>query len=319
MFKVLLSELYKIGLNIWYFYDSNLRTKNVLPARVISVGNITLGGSGKTPLTIYIAEELSKRDSVAILSRGYGRNSKGTLVLKGDSYLFNWEQVGDEPFLMWKKLKGTLPVIVGKNRYETGKIAIQQFESHYLILDDGFQYLPLKRDVDIICINQNTILRGDYLVPRGTLRESFASLNRATILVLNVKGDAPNARAIEFMQTYEKPFFVMKYEPLIFYNFEGENMSLSSLRGFDIAALLGIADPESFLKLLQKLGIEPKKQVIIRDHATYPIPKLRQLLKEFDFVVTTEKDLVKYPSFKNFLALEIEVKMDRQEEFLKLL
>lgn len=319
MLKFVLSELYRIGLGLWYFYDENLRTKDVLPARVISVGNITTGGSGKTPLTIYIAEKLSHKDRTAILSRGYRRKGKGTFILKEDTPLIKWDQVGDEPFLMWKKLKGAVPVIVGKNRYDTGQIAVRQFKSYYVILDDGFQYLPLKRDVDIVCINQKTVLKGDHLLPRGTLREAFAALKRATVLVLNIKSDTINQRAIEFLQAFKKPVFVMKYEPVRFYNFENVQMSLSGLKGFDLAILSGIADPQSFLMMIEKLGLEPKKKVIIRDHSTYPVPKLRQLLKDYDFVITTEKDLVKYPTFKNLLALEISVKLDKEKEFLELL
>ncbi len=319
MIKILLSKLYNLGLNLWYLYDEVHRTKDVLPAHVISVGNLTTGGTGKTPLTIFIAQKLSIERKVAILTRGYKRKGKGIYILKEDTPLMKWEEVGDEPYLMWKKLRGNVPILVGKNRYETGQIAIRQLNSEVLILDDGFQYFPLKRDIDIVCINQNTLIHGDYLLPRGNLRENFSALKRAHILVLNIKGDTLEHHALELLEPYKKPIFVMKYEPVKFYNFEGQQMSLNSLKGFDVAALSGIADPKSFIDLLTKLGITPKEIITIRDHNIYPLPKLRALLKKFDYVVTTEKDLIKYPPFKNLLALEIQVKIENEDKFLKLL
>ncbi|MDI6851042.1 MAG: tetraacyldisaccharide 4'-kinase [bacterium] len=319
MIKALFSQLYGLALNLWYLYDEILRTKDVLPAHVISIGNITTGGTGKTPLTIFLAQKLSTDRKVAILTRGYRRKGKGIYILKENTPLMRWEEVGDEPYLMWKKLRGGVPILIGKNRYETGQIAIRQFKCEVLLMDDGFQYLPLKRDIDIVCINQGTVIHGDYLLPRGTLREKFSALKRAHILVLNIKGDTLDHRAVEFLETYKKPIFVMKYEPVRFYNFEGQQISLNSLKGFDVAALSGIADPKSFIDLLTKIGITPKEIIAIRDHNIYPLPKLRALLKKFDYVVTTEKDLIKYPSFKNLLALELQVKIEREDEFLKLL
>ena len=319
MIKSILAGLYKVGLQLWYIYEDVIRVQDVLPAHVISIGNITTGGSGKTPLTLHLAQKLSTSKKVAILTRGYKRKGKGIYILKEDTPLTGWEEVGDEPYLMWKKLKGRIPIIVGKNRYETGQIAIKQLGAEILLLDDGFQYLSLERDVDVVCITQNTILKGDSLLPKGNLREEFSALKRANILVLNIKSEILDPKALQFLETYKKPIFIMKYEPLRFFNFEGQQMSPNALKGFDVALLSGIADPESFVNTIEKLGITPKKVVTVRDHYTYPMPKLRTLLKEFDYVITTEKDLIKYPSFKNLLALEIQVKIEKEEELLKLL
>ncbi len=319
MLKTFLSNLYKIGLQLWYFYDESLRTKEVLPARVISVGNLTLGGSGKTPLVIKIANNLAKYAKVAVLTRGYGRKSKGVYILDRNTSLRRWEEVGDEPFLIWRKIGGNVPVIVGKDRYETGKIALKNYNAKYLILDDGFQYLPLKRDIDIVCINQNTILRGDYLIPKGTLREEFNALKRAHILIRNIKGDNLNQSALTYLEKFNKPVFVMSYIPLKLYNLEGMQLSPQSIKGANIALLCGIADPNSFIDMINKLGINPSRIITFRDHKELPITTIRSLTREHDYVITTEKDLIKYPSFRNLLALEIDVKIDREEEFFKLL
>jgi len=318
--KALLSYIYGLGLKIWYLYDETLRVKSVLPVkRVISIGNITLGGTGKTPLTIYLAEKLSKERKVAILTRGYKRKGGTIEILYGSTMAVDWKRTGDEPYLMWKKLNGEIPIVVGKDRYETGKIAIRQFGVDTILLDDGFQYLPLERDIDIVCINQKTVLEGDRLFPWGTLREDFSALKRATILVLNVKSESLNPKALEKLDTFKKPVFVMKYIPQRFYNFEGQQFSLQGLRGFDVAVLTGIADPHSFLRILESLQIHPKEKIIIRDHDAYPLDKLRALLRKYDYVITTEKDLIKYPLQKNLLALEIKVQIEGEDKFLSYL
>ncbi|MEO0198877.1 MAG: tetraacyldisaccharide 4'-kinase [candidate division WOR-3 bacterium] len=319
MLKAFFSNIYRLGLNIWYFYDENFRIKDVLPAKVISIGNLTVGGTGKTPLTIHLAQKLSENYRLAILTRGYKRKSSGILLLHGSQPLITWKNTGDEPYLMWKKLGGEIPVVIGKNRYETGKLAIKQFNVNMLLLDDGFQYLPLKRDVDILCINQETIIKGDYLLPRGKLREDFSAIRRAHIIILNLKGEPLNRKSLEYLETWKKPVFVMKYKPIRFYNFEGQQFSLTSLKGFDVAVLTGIADPQSFLTIIRNLGVDPKETILIKDHDAYPLTKLRYLTQKYDYIITTEKDLIKYPIQKKMLALEIDVEIENEKELLKLL
>ncbi len=319
MIKTVFSLLYKVGLNLWYFYDENLRVKDFLPAKVISIGNITLGGAGKTPLTIHIAKKLAKERNVSILSRGYRRKGKGIMVLYGERPFLDWKIVGDEPYLMWKKFQGQIPIVIGKDRYEAGKLAIKQFNVNTLILDDGFQYLPLKRDIDIVCINQNTVLNGDFLFPRGTLREEFSSLNRAHIIVVNLKAETLNPLTLEYLEKWRKPIFVMRYKPVRFYNFEGQQFSLQGLRGFDLAVVTGIADPNSFIAILKELNLSPKETVILRDHDSLPLSKLRALTEKYDFIITTEKDLIKYPIQKKLLALEIDVVIENEDRLLSLL
>lgn len=319
MFTTILSTLYRLGLRLWYFYDENLRTKDVLPVKVISIGNLTVGGTGKTPLAIHLAKRLSEKYKLAILSRGYKRKGAGILVLHGPNLPYSWRITGDEPYLMWKKLKGEIPIIIGKNRYQTGHLAIKQFDVNALLLDDGFQYLPLKRDVDIICINQETIIKGDHLLPKGKLREDFSAINRAHIIMLNIKSEPLNRESLEYLERWKKPVFVMKYKPIRFYNFEGQQFTLRGLKGFDVAVLTAIADPQSFLSTLRNLGIDPKETILLKDHSTYPVSKLRQLTQKYDYVITTEKDLVKYPVQKKILALEIDIEIEKEEELLMLL
>ncbi len=133
-------------------YRNNLLRSQKLPCTVISVGNITAGGTGKTPMTVYLAAQLQKAGiRAAVISRGYkgGAESSGGIVSDGSNLLMNAEQAGDEPFLMASRMRG-IPVVVGKNRYEAGLVTVAKFQPDVIVLDDAFQHVGLKRDIDIV-------------------------------------------------------------------------------------------------------------------------------------------------------------------------
>ena len=313
-----LSHIYNLGLQLWYLYD-NIRDKYVLPGHTISVGNLTVGGAGKTPLALFIAEKLAERYKVAILSRGYKRKSKGILVLGPENVRLTWKEVGDEPYLLWKKTGGKIPVIVGKNREDAADLAISLFKTRIFILDDGFQYLRVKKDKEILLFNWKTLYNGDYLLPYGRMREPWKAVNRADIIVINFKNIPLDENVVEKVKMWKKPYFFMRYIPVSLYNYYGEKMNLDVLKDREIALFSGIADPESFEEMVKKLGAKIVKKLFVRDHGLVSIKKLRELQRAAEYIITTEKDLIKYPGIKNLFALEIKPEINREEEFLRLI
>ena len=162
-------------------YDRPAAVRSV-SVPVVSVGNITVGGTGKTPMTIYVAQKLQQSGvRVAVISRGYkGRaESGGGVVSDGRNLLMDSEQAGDEPYLMAGRLKN-IPVIVGKNRFAAGMLAINKFQSEVIVLDDAFQHLKLSRDIDLILLDYTRPFGNTHLLPRGILREPVTALRRAT-------------------------------------------------------------------------------------------------------------------------------------------
>ena len=157
-----------------------------LPCKVICIGNLTVGGTGKTPMTMHVAQELKRLGyNTAIVSRGYrgGAEGRGGIVSDGQSIQMGPEQAGDEPFMMARSLSG-IPVIVGKNRYAAGMLAVSEFQSDVIVLDDGFQHLRLKRDIDLVLLDRLHPFGNSYLLPRGTLREPISSLERGSACIL---------------------------------------------------------------------------------------------------------------------------------------
>ena len=191
----LIEGLYYVGYSIRKYND--LKNQKKLPHKVISIGNITVGGTGKTPATIAIAEEAKKQGFVPIiLTRGYKGKTKGPcFVSKGEEPLLNEEDAGDEPLLMAEKLKG-VPIVKGESRYDAGMFALSSLplalRPNIFILDDGFQHWKLFRDKDILLIDGKNPFGNKRLLPIGQLREPVSAISRADIVVItkmdNLKG-----------------------------------------------------------------------------------------------------------------------------------
>jgi len=167
-------------------YRQNLLRSQKLPCSVISVGNITVGGTGKTPMTIYVVRMLQQAGvRVAVISRGYKGSAEkdGGVVSDGRHILMDSEQAGDEPFLIASRLKN-IPVIVGKNRFKAGLLAVSKFQPDVIVLDDAFQHLRLKRDIDLVLLDCARPFGNSHLLPRGKLREPVEALTRATACIL---------------------------------------------------------------------------------------------------------------------------------------
>jgi tetraacyldisaccharide 4'-kinase len=245
---------------------------------VISVGNLTLGGTGKTPVVIALAEAFRDRGlRPVILSRGYGRTSRGVLVVGS-----NWEESGDEPVLMKRRL-GNVPVIVGADRYEAGLLAEKKALGNIFILDDGFQHRRLHRDVDILTIDPAEWAGGEALLPRGRWREPKSAVSRAhAACVQEVDGTVNPSLLI--------PTYLVRYEIEGLYS-GNTKVIAESLKDFEVVAFAGIAKPERFFATLEAMGIHPVKTFRFRDHHHYSRREIENL--GGDILITTEKDAVR--------------------------
>lgn len=313
-------------------YDLGILKTQRLPCKVISIGNITAGGSGKTPMAIHIAGLLKKQgQSVAILSRGYGRTTSGVLTVSdGANILLEPQEAGDEPYLMASRLKG-VPVVVGEDRAEAGLFAVRKFAPACIILDDGFQHLRLERDLNILLVDAKTGFGNGFLLPRGILREPLSAVKRASITM--VKGDVLEAGATKIITT---PIVRFAYKPSCLTPLnDGQTLSPASLDGKRVLAVAGIANPQSFFSTLRELGAEIVQTLVFPDHHAYSkadavrIESLEKASPEgvgttgvgttVEMIVTTEKDGVKLKSLVDrslgIYALSIEVSVKDGKEF----
>lgn len=300
-FLYLPSLLYGIGVRLRFFlYRIGFFKTRKLACKVISVGNITVGGSGKTPMAIYLAERLRERGKkVVILSRGYkGKIKDVGVVCNGENILLDPEEAGDEPYLMAAKLK-TVPVIVGRDRYRTGIYAVERFKPDVILLDDGFQHIRFARDIDIVLIDSRRGFGNGYLFPMGILREPLYGLKRASFFM--IKGNELGIRNYELQITnfkkQNKPFISFNYKPQAVINLvDGSKLSVDILKGKKVIALSGIAEPKSFSETLKELGAIIIREIIYPDHHFYTSDDLRRInvaMEDAEFIVTTEKDGVK--------------------------
>jgi tetraacyldisaccharide 4'-kinase len=308
-------------------YSLGLFETKQLPRPVISIGNITAGGTGKTPLVMALAKGLMERGiPTVILSRGYrAKKGAGPLVTDGQKILLSPEEAGDEPFLMAQAVKG-IPILIGKDRFKNGQIALERFSVRGFLLDDGFQHLPLQRDLNIVLVDSQIGFGDGHLLPRGILREPLSHLKRADIFLLT-KAEDPEASQFLKSKLHEihpsSPIFHSHYEPTGLVHPDGRIDPLHLLKGKRILALSGIASPTYFYSLLRRCEAEVVEEIIFPDHHLYTAKDLTSMFKKVkgaDSIVTTEKDMVKLNGLSfdplPLLALRIEMKI-REEEFYK--
>jgi len=331
--KTLLFPLYLLSLPYegmvrtrFFFYSHGLLRTKTLPCPVISIGNITVGGTGKTPLVMAVARGLmDKGNSVAILSRGYkGTKTSGPIVSDGKAICLSPEESGDEPFLMAKACQG-IPVLIGKDRFVNGRIALQRFRVKGLLLDDGFQYLPLHRDVNILLVDSHIGFGDHTLLPRGILREPLSHLRRATLFLLTKVEDLETCQPLE-KKIHEihpsAPVFHSHYEAVSLVSPQEEQEEINSLKGKKILALSGIANVNYFSSMLRKCEMKIVRKAIFPDHHLYThkdLSSIKEKSKRVDCIVTTEKDMVKLKKLNiddlPIRALRIEVKIWEEKEF----
>ncbi|MBI5970125.1 MAG: tetraacyldisaccharide 4'-kinase [Deltaproteobacteria bacterium] len=322
-----LSVIYGLVVRLRFFlYKAGVFKTKKLPCPVISVGNITVGGTGKTPVAIFIAELLSaKGKRVVILSRGYGRRAKGIAVVSdGINVLLDPGRAGDEPRLMAERGKG-IPVVVGACRYKAGLFIVDKFAPDVIILDDGFQHIALERNVNILLIASRDGLGNGYLIPRGVLREPAEGAGRADIVLIKGKGVIPYD--MDASQHKKPPVFNFTYKPQCLVDLKsGKKTPLELIRGKDVVAVSGIAAPESFAATLKELDARITKSLTYPDHHDYAENDLRDIAAVCGpngLIVTTEKDGVKLKRFAAkdipLYTLAVSVSMDDATGFEKTL
>lgn len=302
------SSLYGKGISfrLWA-YKSGIFKRKSLPGFVLSVGNITTGGTGKTPAVAMLADWAEKEGyETAILSRGYGGKYKeGVLeVSDGKKILAGPEESGDEPYLLATNLPG-IPVIVSKKRFRAGLLAHKKHGCDFFILDDGFQHLELERDMDIVLVDSTNPFGNGHLLPRGPLREPVKSLSRAHAVIFT---HSKALKPVEDTQWFFKEAFTTAdayygghLPGKIVFPEKKEVHEPSFLKGKKIAAFAGIARPDVFEETLRELGANILYFRGFRDHHYYSEDEIKTLNKtredsNADYLLTTEKDWVRISS-----------------------
>jgi tetraacyldisaccharide 4'-kinase len=336
LLKILLAPLvpvYSVIISLRnLFFDKSVFKSEKVKAKVISVGNITVGGSGKTPLVIYVTNLLKNSDyKVGVLSRGYGRKSHGyKLVSKGDEILTSVEECGDE--IYHTALECKVAAAVSENRVKGAKRLIEESGINLIVLDDAFQHRWINREVDLVIIDQSFINSKSFftqnLLPAGDLREGFNELKRADAIILNRKFLEKEEIISEMKNHFEKrKIFTSYYKAICFVDVMRKiEYNLDDFKGQDSLVVSGIANPKSFLNILNNVHVNTKNRLIFRDHKNYTLKEVQQIRKQFYItnshsVLTTEKDAVKLSRFKrefddtDIFYLKINLCMDDEESF----
>ena len=317
----LVSVFYALGQRVRVgLYHLKIFQTRRLNCRVISIGNLTLGGTGKTPTVMMTAETLRRKGfKPAILSRGYGGQSPDSVnvVNDGRQTLLSPEEAGDEPVMMARRLKD-VPVLTGRNRYETGKYAIEHFGADVLILDDGYQHLPLHRDLNILLCDAARPFGNGVVFPAGDLREPLSAMGRADMICLTrCREDSPtqpvdgrNRKQVPVIKTGLRVQSVIELKT-------GEESGIETIAGHSVTAFCGIAHPLDFFHTLEQLPVQIVSQNAFSDHQDYSTEQLKTIgdsarKAEAQCIVTTEKDAVKLkghefglPVYAVRIALEI--------------
>lgn len=302
-----------------------------LPCRVISIGNMTVGGTGKTPMAIHAASVLrASGKKCVILSRGYKRDSKGMMVVSDmNELLLDASAAGDEPYLMAKRL-GDVPVIVAEDRVKAGRYAVTKFSPDYIILDDGYQHRRLVRDVNILLVDAKEGFGNGRLLPAGILREPLSGIRRASFaLVKNAPLKAQDAARLADLGV---PVIGFSFKPVCLVNLgDGAEVGLAALSGKKAFAFAGLARCASFFETLASLtatpmvGMRLTKTLEYPDHHAYTrsdLEEIRRASVGADWVVTTEKDGVKVQALKpafTIYALRIAIVIEDEKGFARLL
>ena len=305
-----------------------------LPAPVISVGNLTTGGTGKTPLVEWVcravARETGKR--TCVLTRGYGRaNPKSQVLVSDGSKLLAVErESGDEPYLLAQNLIGIAAVVSNPNRIAAGEWAIKSLGSEVFVLDDGFQHLNLARDLDIVTIDATNPWGGGSLLPYGRLREPRAGLSRADCVVVTrtdqVEDTAPVTDTVQRLAG-AIPVFSSRMVSSGVRRLTGENVDRDSLLAHPLAAFCGVGNPESFFNQLRREGYTPALTRAFADHHDYDQSDLDRLISEAKAhdaggLITTAKDALKLASLKLELpcyVLEIKISFAEDERLIEMI
>jgi tetraacyldisaccharide 4'-kinase len=303
------SLIYNAILSARRLYYTRLKEPGRLPARVISIGNLSLGGTGKTPAVITVSREAQKRGFLpCILTRGYKGSAKGPgFVTRGNGPVLDVEEAGDEPYLMAVKLSG-VPVILGKDRYRSGLFGLKNLtqvntfsaSKTIFILDDGFQHIALHRDTDVLLIDTTRPFWLERLFPDGRLREPASEMKRADIIILtksDASGDEAVSEHLRLIKSFNPaaPVYRSSHRPISLIRLSGETEPLETISRRRVYGFSGIANPSYFRAILASCGAEIEDFRQFRDHYRYTQSDIDTINREASGqkIVTTEKDLVK--------------------------
>ena len=338
-----LSYIYLLGVQTRVFlYNHRILRPKSLGCQIISVGNITVGGTGKTPIVEMIAKELQQGGrKVAILSRGYKSRSDNDgeksvrVVSDGENILLDVETSGDEPYMLAKEVAGAV-VLVCRDRVKAAKYAIKKFKTDTVILDDGYQYLPINRQVNIALIDCTNPFGRYKLLPRGILREPVKNLNRADIFFLTkTKGmdlhglkkklNKLNPKA-EIVETSHMPRHLNDV-------YTSTKKDLKWLAGRRVVCISGIASPSGFEKALTELGAVLVSSHRFSDHHLYTKEDIQDIVncalghgeQNAEAIITTQKDAVRFPQVETtrklpiyYLRVEIEILRGSKDFYTKI-
>lgn len=335
-----LSHIYRTIVQLRLFcYENGILRYHTLGCQVISVGNLTVGGTGKTPVVEIFARELSKEGrKVAIISRGYkkskppilqriankltlhDRRSPPRVVSDGRQLLLDSAMSGDEPYMLASNLPN-VAVLVGKDRVKSGRYAINKFGCDTLILDDGFQYLSLKPRVQIVLVDKTNPFGNGNVLPRGILREPIKNIKRANFVFIT-KSDGKNVEPLRKRIKALNPqaeIIECRHCPRYLKNaFSNERKELDALKGMRVITLSGIAAPRGFEQSLEDFGAELLNCHRFADHHRYTQQELINIVNnaselKADAIITTEKDAVRLPKLDRcdvpiyYLRVDIEI------------
>ncbi len=320
-----------IAIRNWLF-DKNIFKANKVSANIISIGNITVGGSGKTPAVIYLLNLLkTEGKKVGVLSRGYGRKTKGYLLVSdGNKILTSVDDCGDEIFLTVNECM--VPGAVSENRFEGANKFINDTQIDTIVLDDAFQHRWIKRDIDLVICEQKFLIDESKLIrtllPAGNMREPFKSLNRADAIIINRKFSEAVEIPNELKNYFEnKKIFHAKYKTVNFVDvLKNAEYTVEEFIGQKSLLVSGIANPYSFINVLSQSKIDTQNRMIFRDHKNYDIKEVEEIRKKFYStnsysVLTTHKDAVKLSRYSKELDdidifyLKIGLDVEEKEEF----
>ena len=336
------SRFYRMAVQFRHWlYDKRFIRNQALGCLVVSIGNLSCGGTGKTPVVEVFARSLSQKGrKVAILSRGYRRKKRTfreklahafnsgemelppQVVSDGSNLLMDSEHAGDEPYMLASNLPD-VAVVVDKNRVKSGIHAIDEFETDVIILDDGFQYLKLKPHINIVLVDSTDPFGNGHVLPRGILREPIKNIRRADYIFLTKSdGSHKNSHLKRFLRRHTRRAEIIecchKPQHLVKLFSNREEKPLSFLDGKKVAALSAIARPESFEGFLEQLGAELVAKDHFADHHRYTQQEIIDFINTAkasgaEMVVTTEKDAVRIPHIERcdvpiyYLRIQIDI------------
>jgi len=305
-------------------YNRGFLKAKTLAAFVVSIGNITAGGTGKTPFIAMLTEWAAHNGfRAAILSRGYkGKsNQQSSVVSDGQGLISSVHDAGDEPLLLAKKLPST-PVLISKDRYAIGDMALRLFNSELLLLDDGYQHLSLYRDLNVLLIDANRQFGNGWLLPLGPLREPLKEIERADLIVMTRCNERERGdNLVRFLRETApgKPVLRSSHIPeKVIFPSSGEIHPPQILAGKNVMAFAGIAHPDDFLEMVTGLGAHVREFKGYPDHHSFDQSDIQALESwsrrpEIDFLLTTEKDWVRIDGTRgdglNIAVLVVKIKL----------